>query len=388
MKIIYILKSFAVKAGTERVISDKMNYLAEHGYEVMMLTYEQGKHPHAFSLDSSIRHVDLQTCFYKLEKYGWLKRLLEFTRMRRQFRDRLQELVDDFRPDIIISTTYSIRLMDIILSINSKARHIVESHVACYSIRKSYDYRHSIALRFLASLYDEWALSRVAKADQMVVLTNGDADDWRKYTTNVVVIPNPVTLYPDIVLPHDGSGCRILCVGRLHEQKGFDMLIDAFALIAHQCQGWIIDIYGEGSDKSMLLAKICQNRLDGRININPPTLSIYDEYQHSEFYVLSSRFEGLPLVLGEAMSCGIPCISFRCKYGPEDIIEDGKTGLLVSNGNVTELADKMLWMIEHTKERLQMGQNARHAAKSYRKSQIMLQWLELFSQMVSDSVEE
>ena len=383
MKIVYLIRSFALKAGTERVISDKMNFLAENGHEVILITYEQGTHPHAFQLHSSIRHVDFGTCFYKIEKYNWLKRLPASLRMRKQFRERLQSLLNDVQPDVFISTTYSIILMDIILSIKTNASRIVESHVACYSVKKSNNYRHRPILQFIASLYDWWMLGKIAKADQMVVLTNGDANDWRKYTANVVVIPNPVTCYPDSILSHDGSGHRILCAGRLIEQKGFDMLIDAFALIAHQCKAWIIDIYGDGSDKDMLIEKIHHKNLVGRININPPTSAIYNEYQRSEFYVLSSRYEGLPLVLGEAMSCGIPCVAFRCKYGPEDVIENQETGLLVDNGNVQDLAEKILWMINHTEERLQMGKNARQAAMRFKKDVIMQRWLELFNHITT-----
>jgi glycosyltransferase involved in cell wall biosynthesis len=156
------------------------------------------------------------------------------------------------------------------------------------------------------------------------------------------------------------------------------MLIDAFAQIAHLCEGWTIVIYGDGNDKFSLLEKIRNLKLDGRIFICPPVDDIYNEYQHSDFFVLSSRFEGLPLVLGEAMACGIPCVAFRCKYGPEDIIDDGKNGLLVENGNIKDLGEKMLWMIEHKEERLCMGERARKDIKRLEKDPIMKIWLDLF----------
>lgn len=371
-----------MKAGTERVMSDKMNYLAEHGYEVTLVTYEQGQHKQAFVLHPSIRHIDLGTRFFEIEKYGILKRIPLLYRLRRKFRDRFQSLLDEIQPDIIVATTYSIKMMDIILSMKTNARWIVESHVACYTIKKSYDYRNNPLLRFVASVYDKWMLSKVGKSDLLVVLTNGDANDWREYASRIRVIPNPVTEFPETVLPHDGSGRRILCVGRLHEQKGYDMLIDAFALIADQCKGWKVDIIGDGPDKEMLLEKIRQYNLTDRIMFNPPTSAIYEEYQRSEFFVLSSRYEGLPLVLGEAMSCGIPCVAFKCKYGPEDIIDDGKDGLLVENGDIKKLSEKMLWMITHTQDRLRMGLQARESIRRLRKDIIMKNWLELFDQML------
>jgi glycosyltransferase involved in cell wall biosynthesis len=378
VKIVYILRSFAIKAGTERVISDKMNYLAEQGYVLTLITYEQGKHPRAFPLHPSIQHFDLDTRFFEIDKYGLFRRLYLLFRLRRQFRLRLQNLINKISPDFVISTTYSINLIDIILSLNTQAIQFVESHVACNNIKKSNDYRDKVFIYPIAVLYDNWFLRKVAKADKLVVLTKGDASDWMNYSSNVIIIPNPITFYPDRVLPHKEIKYRILCVGRLQEQKGYDMLIDAFSLIAERCVGWKIEIFGDGPDKEMLKDKIIKLNLVDRIIINSPIANIYDEYQNSDFFVLSSRFEGLPLVLGEAMSCGIPCVSFRCKYGPEDIIRDGQNGLLVEDGNVEELGEKIIWMLSHTKERLRMGEQAREDIRHYEKNVIMQKWVSLF----------
>ena len=130
--------------------------------------------------------------------------------------------------------------------------------------------------------------------------------------------------------------------------------------------------------ETLYLNKISQYGLGSRITILPSSSAIYQEYQNSEFCVMSSRYEGFGLVLVEAMSCGIPCVSFKCKYGPEDIIKDGEDGLLVENGNVKALSDKILWMINNTEQRLQMGRKARENVHRYHKDVIMSQWLLLF----------
>lgn len=381
MKILYLIPSFANKAGTERVISDKINFLAENGYEITFVTYEQGYHSFAYPLHQSIRFIDLNTRFFEVRQRPLYYRPFLIYLLRKQFRARFQKTVDEINPDILICTTYSFKLLDIILSINTKAKRIVESHVACYTIKKTYEYRNIPILRNIAPLYDSYVFARLKRCDMMVVLTEGDASEWRKYVPLVEVIPNPVTTYPEQVLAHDGTGRRIICVGRLHEQKGFDMLIDAFALIASKCPDWRITIYGDGQQKQFLLEKIDSLNLKQRVIICPPTSNIYEEYQKSEFLVLSSRYEGYSLVLNEAMSCGIPCVAYRCKYGPEDVIEHKKTGLLVDNGNVQDLADKILWMTIHTEERLQMGKLARENVFRFRKSEIMKCWLALFSKL-------
>ena len=378
MRIMYIIKAFAMKAGVERVVSDKMNYLASHGYSISMVTYEQGDHPHAFQLHSSIRHYSLDARFFKLSQLPVWKRPLTLQQMRCRFKEGLQEAIDKEQPDIIVATTYSMKVLDVILKIHTKAHRLLESHIACYTVRKAYDYRNHALLRNIAKVYDKWAFRNIGKFEKLIVLTHGDAQDWSQYIKDVVIIPNPVTTYPEKIKPHDGTGRRIICAGRLYEQKGFDILIEAFSLIADKCPDWHIDIFGSGEDKDKLHSLIQSKGLSKCIRIQPPTANIYNEYQQSEFYVFSSRYEGFGLVLIEAMSCGIPCVSFRCKYGPEEIIADGEDGLLARDGDANDLADKMLWMISHTEERLRMGQKARENVRRFQKETIMRQWVELF----------
>ena len=123
----------------------------------------------------------------------------------------------------------------------------------------------------------------------------------------------------------------------------------------------------------------CIHHLNDSITIHPSSNRIYDEYMDSSIFAFSSELEGFGLVLIEAMSCGVPCVSFNCPNGPAEIISHGKDGLLVKNGDVNKFAEALDWMINHDEEREIMSKNARIAAQRYHKDTIMPQWIELFN---------
>ena len=370
-------------AGTERVVSDKINWLAEHGYEVTLVTYEQGEHPLAFPLNPCVKVYDLNVRFFKLQVYPLIRRYHEYQKLRSLFRKRLKSVVDSFNPDIVITTAYSLKVADDIISICENSRSIIESHETCSTVVKAYDYRSNPFMRMIAMIYDRNYYQCINKFERLVTLTEGDANEWRKHVSSKIeVIPNPLTYYPsELTERNPGGSFRIISAGRLEEVKGFDMLIEAFALIADKCPQWHVDIFGKGSCEKVLEQLIIFKRLEGRINIYPPTTNIYNEYSKSGLYVLSSRHEGLGMSLLEAMSCGVPCVAFDCEYGPAEIICQKETGLLVENGNVSKLADAILWAIENPDKRLQMGLSARESVKKYRKEIIMQQWSELFNRL-------
>ena len=377
MKLFYILKAMAQKAGLERVIADKINWLAEQGYEITLVTYEQGEHPLSYHLHPAVKVIDIDVRFFKLGAIPIYRRIWAYRQMRRLFAERLQKIVDDTNPDIIIATTYSLKVAKEIATLRTNAKKIMESHSACFSVGKEYDFRSTTVMKYVARGFDKIYYRPIKRFDILVVLTEGDKRDWSRYMDRITVIPNPVTRYPEEVPPKQLRH-RILAVGRLTYQKGFDRLVEAFALIADRYPLWHIDIYGNGEDRQALQGLIDSHGLQGRINLCEPTNNIYHEYLQSDFLVLSSRYEGYPLVLNEAMSCATPCVAFRCKYGPEDAITDGVDGLLVADGDISQLAEKMAWMMTHDDERQKMGLQAREAARRYTKDAIMSRWVSLF----------
>jgi len=152
-------------------------------------------------------------------------------------------------------------------------------------------------------------------------------------------------------------------------------------MIAGKYPDWHVDIFGDGNEKQNLLNQIKEMKLEERVIIHEPTKAIYDEYKRSEMLVLCSEHEASPLVLVEAMACGVPCVSLDCPNGPREIIQDGETGLLAKDGDVEDLSAKIEWLIVHEAERLEMGKKARVYAATRRQSVVMEKWEDLYTRI-------
>lgn len=380
MKIAYILSSFFAKAGTERILSDKMNYLASrYGYDITFITYEQGNHPMAFSLDKRIRVIDLNTRFFPLYKLNPVRRVIAKSFQKRKLKSKLHDVLSVVNPDFVVLTTYDFDKFGSILTL--PYRFVIESHICISDVRQEFR-QHNVILKLFGKYLDSIHFKIMNKADALVSLTSADKTNWEKHVNlPIFVIPNLVTLYPNDISCYSERSNRIICVGRLTRQKGFDYLIKAWALIANRYPGWKIDIFGSGDLEDFLIQMINNYNLKESITINKPTSNIFEEYDRSSIYVLSSRYEGFGLVLLEAMSFGIPCISFNCPHGPSDIITNGEEGILVPVGDINKLAESIEWMITHKEERERMSQNSREKVKYYLAENIMPQWVELFNKI-------
>jgi glycosyltransferase involved in cell wall biosynthesis len=309
-------------------------------------------------------------------------RLFHYFHLKRKLRDALRDLILLKEPDVVVLASDWQFLIGTVLSAASKVPVIAEFHNAYDFIIKKIGSEGNCLKECLVRFYYQRSLNSFRRCAQLVVLTENDAKHWRKHSNNVTVIPNPVTQYPEYIDDVAKENGRIICVGRYNGQKRIDRLISAFFLIADKYPDWHVDIFGEGDLKEKLLQQIKSCNMEKRIILHEPTKNIYDEYKKSQFLVLSSEYEGRPLVLIEAMSCGTPCVAFDCPSGPKEIIDDGITGLLAENGNVHDLALKMEWLITHDSERVEMGKKAHEAAAEYEPSRIMVKWEKFYSNVV------
>lgn len=365
MKIAFVLRSVVLTGGIERVIIEKMNWLAERGHFVMLITYEQGMHQMTFQLNQKVKHVDVDCRYLTVYKHHLLLRPFFKYTMKLKFKKKLQAIVEDNGLDVIVMPHNIREFQYVIASMSSVVSVVYESHSASAEFVRS-----GMIRRFVNNV----RLFPVLKKITMVIaLTKGDSMFWKRHCNNVQTVVNPLSYYLNTIEDCTKEMGRILYVGRLHPVKRIDRLIQAFGLIADKYPLWHIDVFGEGNEKERLLEMISNYGLTDRIKIHKPVSSIFDEYRRSQFLVLSSDCEGFSLVIIEAMSCGIPVVSTDCPYDPCEIIDDGNTGLL-SRMEVDDLANKIEWMITHEQERLKMGLQAHQAVSRFEKNKVMEEW--------------
>lgn len=384
IKIAYIYTALLTVGGVDRMLTSKANYMADHlGYDVYIITDSQQGRPPVFPLSPKVQHIDLETNFDKQYHHRILVRACYYFALMHQYKKRLIKLLDEINPDIVDTTVG--REMDFIGSLKRSGRKVIgEIHIAKRFMRNFHLMIEQGGIKAMVAKY--WTRKQernVSKLDRLVVLTENDAKAWHGIA-KTEVIPNFSPVSSSKVSLRNATFKRAIAVGRYEEQKGFDILIDAWAIVHEKHRDWTIDIFGQGTLKGQLEEQIKRKGLQGIVNLMPPTDEIKKEYESSDFFVLSSRFEGFGLVLVEAMSCGTPCVSFDCPNGPHDIIKDNEDGLLVANGNVDALAEGICYMIENPEERIIMGNAARKNVKRYSIDAIMARWDEFFKSLVKE----
>ena len=376
MRIVYIFNSMTHKGGTERILCDKMNYLADVlGHEVTFVSFEQGMHANFFHLSDKVRHIDLDTRFFTISSLPLWKRAFRYYLLRKLFRDRLRDTLAPLHPDVVVIPTYLYALQECVLRLPYPV--VIEAHVSNYGILKCLEECHSPLVGKILKLYATHCLGKAKRASRIVLLTDNARKDWAGFR-NLEVIPNVVTRYPSDIPDTRHRPKRIISVGRLQSQKGFDMLVEAWSALFRRHPDWTLDIYGEGEERTRLQTMTDRYGMEQSMHLKGISDDIYEEYMGSAFYVMSSRYEGWGLVLVEGMSCGLPCVSFDCPHGPSDIITDGKDGFLVESGNVSMLAEKMERLINDAELRQDMARNAREKSAQFKKEKIMHRWETLF----------
>lgn len=369
MKIVYNIYSIYNSGGMERVLSNKANYLADKlNHDIYILTTDQqGKKPF-FIFSNKIHLIDLNIN-YSNPKMQFLP-LRIINRIYSKFRHivRLKRCLNRISPDVCISMCCG--EFDFLYLLNRNSKKIVEYH---FSKRSKIIAASTPLVKLLQNIRVLFYSVIMRLYDKAIFLTEEDKTDWGK-SEKFTVIPNSLVKLPSCYSPLINK--EIVSIGRLDFQKGYDLLIKAWRIVIKSCPDWILNIYGGGSDYNLLKDLIRTYHLEKSVFIHHPTNEISKVYLAASLYVMSSRYEGLPMVLLEAMSYGLPIVSFDCPCGPKDVVKDN--GLLVENGNIDDLAQAVIKLIESKKLRTEMGRKSIEYSLMYSHEVIMAKWNELF----------
>ena len=375
-KVVYVMGDLTYPNGMSRVITQKVNYLADHTtYEVYAILTENADKPFYFPLSPKVKYVNFDINFEVLNSLPIHKKIIPFYIKQRRYRKLFTKYLMEIRPDI----TVSILRMEInfINDIPDGSRKIGEIHFtrANYRLFKK-KYLPQTINNFITNIWRGQMDKQIKRLYKCVILTNEDKENWKGFN-NIEVIPNPISYFPT-----NHSDCKnkmVIAAGRYSPEKGYDRLIKAWKEVYRRHPDWILNIYGAGERQGYQdLAK--QLRIENVINCNGPVKNIYAKYAESSIFVITSHHEGFGLVIAEAMATGVPPIAFAFHCGPRDIITDGVDGIIVEEGNIVKLADSICYLIEHEDIRCEMGQKGIKSAERYREEYIMERWITLFNE--------
>ena len=370
-RIAYCIPALYNSGGMERILSVKANYLAERGYEIHIITTDQMGRPIFFPLHPSIQthHLDLD---YEGSNGGPLHcKLWAYLTNQPKHKRALKRVLKSINPDITISMFG--HEASFLPSLSEGGHKILEYH---FSKLKRLQYGRT----GLWGLMDQWRTKQderiVRRFDRFVVLTEEDKALWGD-TGNIIVIPNPKPFESDEVSPLQAK--TILAAGRYCHQKNFEALISIWAELAPAYPDWMLKIYGDGEDRAKLEALVSDLNLSDSVSLMKPTSDMRSVYKESSIYAMTSRYEGLPMVLIEAQTMGLPIVSYACKCGPRDIISSGENGFLLEEGDAVGFVHALKRLMDDTDLRERMGANSRQHSAVYDLPLLMQKWESLFS---------
>ena len=379
MKIVYCTDSVCHAGGIQRITVAKANALADiEGNEVWIVVTDNKRPKPVLPISGKVHLVDLDVNYFEDDWKSRLHVLKGIFVKRREHKRKLQQFLNTISPDIVISTGTSEKNFIPRMKVASHPSFVREIH--CTS-----NYRQLAANGWFEKL-SAWAGDiidyhyYIREYDKIVVLTDEDKQLHWKKNDKVEVIPNPLTT------EHNKRSTlknkTVITAGRLTAPKNFASLISTWKIVNKHHPDWKLEIWGEGNLRNELRQQIENLQLKDSANLMGYTDDIISKFAEASIFVCTSQFEGFGLVIVEAMSCGLPVVSYSCPCGPKDIITDGTDGFLVSIGDEQKMAERINYLIEHLDSRLKMGQAALDKSKQYSTDVITSKWMELFDSIL------
>ena len=355
MKIVFSIKSANSPGGTERVTSVLSKSLAERGHEVHVVSFVGGGEASFFEYDKRVSMHYLSD-----GRDGHIFPFRDLRRIR-----LLKKLYKSVNPDIVLIVDAGRSFVNI-----PAAKGYTTITWEHFNIGVKWHLMHGLSRKMAAK-----------RSDCIVTLTRSDEAGYvnKFHAKKALCIPNPVTI--DCKRGDVARKNIVLVMGRIVKQKGQDMLVQAWKQVAAEHPGWKLKIVGEGKMQGQVEDYVRRNGLEKSVEFLSPAKEVVSLYSEAAFFVMSSRFEGLPLTLIEATCMGLPIVSFDCPTGPAHIVKDGETGILVPPEDVDGLAAAMARMMENADLRKRFSENALKQAARYNVDSITDRWENLFREL-------
>lgn len=358
MRLAYCIHALNLSGGIERVVTTKANYLADVlGYEVHIITARQKGRKDFFRLSEKIVRHDLDAN----------DRMFLF-----KYRKRLSRLLGEIRPDITVSVCDN--SLYAVTTCSDGSAKLGEFHFSHEKFLMKYG--TSAVGRLYASYRTRKLEKAVKRLDRFVVLTKADKADWEKVRKNVDQIYNPLSFMQDEPSPLSRKRC--VAAGRLESQKNFKDLITAWKTVDRAHPDWTLSIFGKGSQKEALENQIKAEGLSGKVILEGNTNDIRKELLDSSCLVMSSRFEGFPMILLEGLATGLPIVSYDCPKGPSEIVTAGVNGYLAEVGDTATLAEGICRVIADEGLRRRFGAESKRRSGEFTLEKTMRKWDTLF----------
>ena len=375
MKIVYVIGYIHGWGGIERVLAGKANYLVNEGHEVAFVKIYRNQEERYFHFDPRIQFYDLD---FDFDQQKGLSKKLKFNQNKKDFVHKINQVFHEIKPDIAISTFC--KYSRFIYLCDDGSKKIIERHFAKYK-------RNQIFVKFdrlpfgktISYLYRKKDYDVVKHFDRFVVLTEEDKQDWGNLK-NILAIPNPVTFVPKTISDCDQK--RAIALGRISKQKQYEVMLKIWKEVVKKHPEWTLSVYANGGNPEKLRKLAKELAIEKNFEVFPTTREVEKELTSSSIYLMTSKYEGFPLVLLEAMRCGLPVVSFACKCGPRDMISDGEDGFLIEPGDTESFTKKINYLIENKEIRKEMGQKASVSIQKFSEEKVMQKWLNLFAELM------
>ena len=361
MKIGFLIKDLS-SGGAERATVSLANYFALRGNSVDIITFKGTDSFYPLEDEVKVHPADLG----EIEQSASFKRL--FGSIGRMI--KIRKLVKSLELDVLIGMSFAMTWYTVLATLFTKTKSVGTER------SNPYRYKASKINTFLRKLFYYFTDGYVFQTRRAAGFFGGKKSDQD------IIIPNAIFNETVYSLSPPAERKKIICAtGRLIKLKRFDMLIDSFASIADQIPEYTLFIFGEGEEKDALQGQIDSLGLGKRIILAGTDPQAVKFVNHASVFVLSSDFEGMPNALLEALAMGVPCVSTRCEMGPDELIEDGESGILIDVGNGEQLSQAMLRIIKDPEFSRKLSENGRKLLKTHSIESISRQWLDYLNRI-------